>query len=116
MPASLAFLKLRPQGIELKEYLEHNEVHGNFYGTNIDAIQKIRENQQICLLDIDVKGAIDIYNSKRFNCNFIFVAPPSIKELERRLVKRGTETPESLRRRLLNAEREMNMAKECKIF
>jgi len=47
-------------------------------------------------LDIDVKGAKDIYNSKLIECSYLFLTVPSLEELKRRLIKRGTETPETL--------------------
>jgi guanylate kinase len=71
---------------------------------------------KICLLDIDVKGARDIHMSQLIECNYVFVNVPSIKELERRLLARKSETPESLARRLANAEKEIEFAKELGIF
>jgi len=66
--------------------------------------------KKICFLDIDVQGAKDIHASKLIECNYLFLTVPSIKELESRLIARKTETEESLKRRLANAEKEIKAA------
>lgn len=71
---------------------------------------------KICVLDIDVKGARDIYASGKIDCNYLFVKTPTLKDLELRLIARKTETPESLRKRLDNAEREVKFAEESGLF
>lgn len=95
-------------------FLEHNEVHGNFYGTHRLAVQEIVDQGKVCILDIDVKGAMDIH--KRLKCHFVFVQTPTIEDLRQRLVARGTETEETLAKRVSAAEREMKMAQESGIF
>ena len=99
-------------------FLEHNEVHGNFYGTHKSAVREIMSQGKICILDIDVKGAMDIASKggKEFACNFVFVQTNTVEDLRKRLVARGTETEDTLNRRVANAEKEMNMAKECGLF
>lgn len=99
-------------------FLEHNEVHGNFYGTHKGAVRELIAQGKICILDIDVKGAMDIAKKagKEFDCNYVFVQTPSIDDLRARLTARGTETEETLNRRVANAEKEMNMARECGLF
>ena len=67
---------------------------------------------KICLLDIDVQGAKDIHASKLIECNYLFLTVPSIIELERRLIARNTETEESLKKRIANAEKEIKAAEE----
>jgi guanylate kinase len=54
--------------------------------------------------------------SKEFNCNFAFIQTNTIDDLRERLNARGTETEETLNKRVSNAEKEMNMAKECGLF
>lgn len=56
-------------------FLEHNEVHGNFYGTLKSAVRDIKNQGKICILDIDVKGAMDIAKQpgKEFKCHYLFV-------------------------------------------
>ena len=104
--------------VEKGNFLEHNEVHGNFYGTHKSAVREIMAQGKICILDIDVKGAMDISKkaSKEFNCNFAFIQTNTINDLRERLNARGTETEETLNKRVSNAEKEMNMAKESGLF
>lgn len=92
-------------------------MHGNYYGTNLDQVLKIRDlEKKVCILDIDVKGARDIHSSKLVECNYVFVKTPSLKNLEERLIARGTETPETLKRRLANAQAELTFAEESGLF
>ena len=90
------------------KFIEHCEVHTNFYGTAKSQITKIQGEERIPLLDIDVQGALKF--SKVFpNSNFISILPPSIDNLRQRLLGRGTETEETLRTRLGNAQSEMDI-------
>lgn len=94
-----------------------NEVHGNYYGTNLDQVLAVRDNERkVCILDIDVKGASDIAKSGLLECNYLFVKTPSMKDLEERLLARRTETKESLLKRLSNAEKEIKFAEDSKLF
>ncbi len=89
-------------------FLEWAEVHTNFYGTSRqDVDARLAEGMDV-VLDIDVQGAAQI----RRNAEpvTVFIAPPSLVELERRLRGRGTESEESLAVRLANAEKEMRDA------
>jgi guanylate kinase len=99
-------------------FLEHNAVHGNFYGTHKSAVREIVQQGKICILDIDVKGAIDISKQmeKEFKCNYVFVQTHSIDDLKKRLVARGTETEDTLNKRLGNAEKEIKMAHDSGLF
>lgn len=63
-------------------------------------------NGKICVLDIDVKGALTIAKEGKIACNYLFVKVPSIEELKARLQARGTETEQSLTTRLANADKE----------
>ena len=99
-------------------FAEHAEVHGNCYGTlKSELLGRIRRGVDV-LLDIDVQGAAQLRtlcsDSSEFcqACEFIFIMPPSFEELERRLRARGTETEESILRRLANAKGEMEHAHE----
>ena len=99
-------------------FAEHAEVHGNCYGTlKSELLDRVRRGIDV-LLDIDVQGAAQLRalccDSAEFceACEFIFIMPPSFEELERRLRARGTETEESIRRRLANAKGEMDHAGE----
>lgn len=97
-------------------FLEHNEVHGNLYGTHKKAVLSILSEGKVCLLDIDVKGALDISKAGSIPCNYVFIQTPTIDDLKKRLVARGTETEETLSRRLANAEKELQMAKDSGLF
>ena len=99
-------------------FAEHAEVHGNCYGTlKSELLDRVRRGIDV-LLDIDVQGAAQLRalcaDSSEFceACEFIFIMPPSFEELERRLRARGTETEESILRRLANAKGEMEHANE----
>ncbi|QJA06629.1 guanylate kinase [Thermosulfurimonas marina] len=91
------------------EFVEWAEVHGHLYGTSRAEVEEALARGEDLLLDIDVQGASSL---RRFfpEAVFVFVAPPSLSELERRLRARGTETEEVLQRRLARAREEMTFA------
>ena len=102
------------------EFLEYAEVHGNFYGTSLESLAQLERNGKIPLLDIDVQGVKNIKERQRqqqlhqysddspeLQAKFIFIAPPSLDQLLNRLVSRGTETEESIKKRTNNAVAEM---------
>ena len=95
------------------EFAEHAEVHGNFYGTLKSELSGRTARGADVVLDIDVQGADQLRDLARVDedfrrtLEFVFIAPPSFAELERRLRARGTESEETLARRLANARREM---------
>lgn len=93
--------------IDGKRFAEWAEVHGNFYGTSKDFIERAFSQGKSLLLDIDVQGADQLKKSYPAETVRIFLAPPSMEELERRLRARGTDSEESIRKRLRNAEWEM---------
>jgi len=95
------------QMIEDGEFLEWARVHGNYYGTARAPIaEKLAEGYDV-ILDIDVQGAEIIRKSGAIACTDIFVAPPDMEELERRLRQRGTEDEQTITKRLANAAEEM---------
>jgi guanylate kinase len=71
-------------------------VHGNIYGTSFDAVQRVTGADKVCILDVDVQGA-EAVKRTQLGAAFVFIAPPSMDELERRLRGRGTETEEKAR-------------------
>ena len=88
------------------ELAEWAEVHGHLYGTSATYIERSLADGYDVLLDIDVQGA------KKLTAQFpeailVFIMPPSTQELERRLMKRGTDSPEAVERRMKNAEAEI---------
>ena len=95
--------------IEEDAFLEYAEYVGNFYGTPKRFVDQAMENGQDVILDIEVQGAIQV-TSKRPDTVRIFIAPPSWKELERRLRDRGTDDPDKVQKRLLRAKVEFQTA------
>jgi guanylate kinase len=96
--------------IEQERFLEYAEVHGNLYGTSIDAIGvQLLEGLDV-ILDIDVQGAAILRDKGQPEATHIFVSPPNLTELERRLRGRGTESEDKIKVRLANAATEMNAA------
>ena len=93
-------------------FVETAHVHGNLYGTSFDAVRRVQEQGRICLLDIDIQGVRTIHNSRALETNSCFITPP-LAQLEERLRGRGSETEDSLRTRLANAERELAEAQEA---
>lgn len=89
--------------------LEYAEYCHNYYGTRNDIIEEMRENGRDVILEIEVQGALNVMK-KCPDAISIFVLPPSVKELERRLRKRGTESDEVINQRLEKAVEEMNSA------
>lgn len=115
--------------IEKGEFIETAVFSGNMYGTRYairvsyglllatlliiwfsnskKAVENVQHNGKVCVLDIEIEGVKQIRNSERLNPLLVFVNPPSIEELERRLRGRQTETEESLQKRLNTARIEI---------
>lgn len=85
--------------LKQEAFLEHAQVYGNYYGTPRDFVNnKLKEGKNV-LLEIDTEGALQI-KEKFPQGVFIFIVPPSISELQRRINSRGTESEEEVKRRL----------------
>ena len=93
-------------GISEGLFLEYANVHGQFYGTLKSDVEKQLELGNSVLLEIDVQGALQV-REKIHDAILIFIAPPSIQELEKRLVNRHTENSEIIKLRLKNALSEL---------
>jgi guanylate kinase len=93
------------------DFLESAEVHGNFYATSQRQIDEIRAGGHDALLEIDWQGAQQVRRLYP-DAVGIFILPPSIEELGRRLVARGQDPDATIRRRLAAAEEEMGHAAE----
>ncbi len=89
-----------------ERFVEWAHVHGNYYGTSLGEVRSKSSGRDILILDIDVQGAKQI-REKFPEAHLVFVAPPSMDELERRLLKREKEMNEHLKRRLEEAKNEM---------
>ena len=99
--------------IDAGDLLEYEEVYpGQFYGTLQSEVED-RARDGPVLLDIDVEGALNVKRIFGDDVLVLFVAPPSLDELQRRLEERGTEDRESLQGRLDRVEHEMDKADDC---
>lgn len=92
---------------EQDDFLEHAEVHGNLYGTSKAVIDNLLQEGKDVILDIDVQGARQIRQKGVMQAVFIFIAPPSLADLEKRLTSRGTDSEPVITTRLQNARREL---------
>lgn len=92
-------------------FIEWAQVHSNYYGTPLAPIEQHLAAGDTVLLEIDVQGAFQVLD-KLPQAKLVFIAPPSIEELERRLRGRGTETEEVIAQRLANAKGEMDASKD----
>ena len=98
--------------IDEDAFAEWALVHGNYYGTEKKTLENFWREGRHVLLDIDVQGAAklrQVYATKTLS---IFLAPPNLQELERRLRGRGTETEEAIQKRMKNAEVELKRQNE----
>jgi guanylate kinase len=94
--------------IEEGKLLEYAEFVGNYYGTPLDYVNETLDAGRDVFLEIEVQGAAQI-REKVPEALFIFLAPPSLSELERRLIGRGTETEEIIQKRIETAKEELEM-------
>ena len=101
---------------DFKNKIRHNEFaewemvyEGKYYGTLNSELQRIWQLHKAPLLDVDVKGGIHIQQVYPENSLSLFIEPPSLEELRRRLEARGTETPESLQARINKASYELSL-------
>jgi guanylate kinase len=93
------------------DFIEWEEVYKDqLYGTLKSEIDRIWSHGNHVLFDVDVKGGINLKNIFKHEAISIFIMPPSIKELERRLIARGTDTPSKIKMRIAKAEKEMKLA------
>lgn len=92
-------------------FVEHATFGGNSYGTSIAAVQKIAEEGRTCILDIEMEGVKQVASHPFFpRPKFLFLQPPSLEVLEKRLRGRGTDKEEAVLKRLKQAEVEMAFA------
>ncbi|MCH1595540.1 MAG: guanylate kinase [Flavobacteriaceae bacterium] len=97
--------------IEKGEFLEYEEVYpGLFYGTLASEVKRLWNEKKAVLFDIDVMGGMSIKKSFPAETLTVFIQPPSIKTLEKRLRSRNTDTEETLQIRLSKAQQELDQA------
>ena len=99
--------------IEAGHFLEHANVHGRYYGTTREPLISNLQNGVDVLIDVDIQGAATIRNAddetiRRALCD-VFIMPPDLDELRKRLTKRGTEMPDQIESRIVTAAREMEL-------
>ncbi|CVK15801.1 MAG: guanylate kinase [Apibacter sp.] len=99
--------------IKNNEFIEHEEVYkGRFYGTLHSEIKRLWNQGKHVIFDIDVKGGLNLKKQFKDRALAIFIAPPSLKDLEERLKNRNTENLESLLARIQKADQELSFAKD----
>lgn len=96
-------------GISRGDFIEWNEVYGYLYGTSGSDIKALLEKNKDIILDLDTKGAVNLKKLYPEGI-YIFISPPSLAELKKRLEKRASETSKNLKIRLENALEEMKEA------
>ncbi|XP_026320048.1 guanylate kinase isoform X2 [Hyposmocoma kahamanoa] len=99
------------KAIDRGEFLETATFSGNLYGTSKRAVDAVRFSGKMCILDIEIEGVKQVKHTD-LNPLLVFVMPPSLAELERRLRARNTENEETLKKRLETAKREIEYGNE----
>ena len=95
------------------EFIEYEEVYkDNFYGTLKSEVERIRENGLNVVFDVDVVGGVNIKNIFGDEALSMFIMPPSVEELRKRLVGRNTDSAETIEKRLAKAEYEIGFAEK----
>ncbi|BDR66850.1 guanylate kinase [Clostridium tetani] len=93
--------------IKENDFLEYAKVYGNYYGTPKSKVIEMLDKGKDVILEIDIQGALQVKENYKEGI-FIFILPPSMEELKNRIIKRGTETEESLMTRFKSAYKEIN--------
>lgn len=96
--------------IEQDEFIEHTNFSGNYYGTSKQAIRDALDLNRNLILEVDIEGVKALSSIKEIAPVFIFIKPPSKQLLFERLASRGSESLETLRRRLAKADEELEFA------
>ncbi len=85
-----------------KSFLEYTKIHDNIYGTARYELEKIKFDNKIAILDLDLNG-IKSFEQSKYPSNYLYILPPNKQILEDRLIKRNTETKEQIKKRLIAA-------------
>ncbi len=93
--------------IDNGDFLEWAEVHGNYYGTSLKPINKALDASKLVIFDIDVQGFVQVIKKLKNITTTVFITTPSIKELEKRLYSRDTDTKDTIEKRIINAKKEI---------
>ena len=96
------------QQIKANAFLEWEQVYKNqYYGTLTSEIERIWSEEKVAIFDVDVEGGLNIKKQYLTECVSVFIMPPSLEVLQERLIARGSESGESLQKRLDKAEEEI---------
>ncbi|KAF2100288.1 calcium-translocating P-type ATPase, partial [Rhizodiscina lignyota] len=87
-------------------FIETAQFGGNYYGTSFDAVEEVEKKGRTCVLDIEMEGVKQVKNS-HLKAKFLFLSPPSLEVLEKRLRGRATDSEDAILKRLKQAEKEM---------
>ncbi len=98
--------------IEEDQFLEHALVHGNYYGTSLKPVRQALSEGKLVIFDIDVQGNMAIKNRLGDITTSVFITPPSLSELKKRLMNRSTDSQEVIEKRLDMAKREIQRTAE----
>ena len=98
--------------IEQDLFLEYALVHGNYYGTSLKPVKEALSQGKLVIFDIDVQGNTAIKNSLGDITTSVFITPPSLSELKKRLVERSTDSSEVIENRIKMAKREIQRTSE----
>ncbi len=98
--------------VEADEFLEHALVHGNYYGTSLKPVKKALQEGKLVIFDIDVQGNNAIKSRLGDITTSVFISPPTLSELKRRLEKRSTDSQEVIERRVNMARKEIQRVSE----
>ncbi|AJU88218.1 CPA_1a_G0013000.mRNA.1.CDS.1 [Saccharomyces cerevisiae] len=93
--------------IKNNEFIEWAQFSGNYYGSTVASVKQVSKSGKTCILDIDMQGVKSVKAIPELNARFLFIAPPSVEDLKKRLEGRGTETEESINKRLSAAQAEL---------
>ena len=100
------------QDIEDDNFLEHATVHGNHYGTSLKPVREALHQGKLVIFDIDVQGNTAVNNRLGDITTSVFITPPTLSELKRRLVNRSTDTQDVIDGRIKMAKREIQRISE----
>lgn len=104
------------EDIKQNQFLEWAEVHGNYYGTSLKPINEALEEGKLVIFDIDVQGFEQVVKKLKDITTTVFITTPSIKELEKRLYNRDTDTQEVIEKRIINAIKEIDYIDQYDYF
>jgi guanylate kinase len=104
------------ESIQCNQLLEFAFVHENVYGTSFDAINNVNIQNKICILDLDIQGAKTMKKQEKFSPLYIFIEAPTIEDLRKRLIHRGTESNEEIDTRMKNAVCDSKKAHSSDLF